>query len=454
VIALVKDYKGDTTLTVGEAFDPSVANIESRLTRSTLPSGLKLMLLPKKTRGAAVMANLVIRYGSPSALNNRSTAGALTGAMLMRGTRTRTREQIKDEFDRLKARANVGGTGMTASANIETTRENLPAVLRLVGEVLREPRFDPKEFEQLKQERLAALEEQKPEPTTQGSIAFQRHLRPYPKGHPRYVETIDEQIANVTATTLEDLKKFHADFYGVGGGELAVVGDFDAADVTKLAGDLLGSWKSPQAWTRVPEVYRDVPTANLSLETPDKANAYFLAGLNLNLRNDHPDYPALVIGNYMLGGGFLNSRLATRIRQKEGLSYGIGSGLTASSLDTSGIFQTSAISAPENSEKVEAAFKDEMAKALKDGFTAEELAAAKAGYLQSRGVSRAQDRELVTALTNAGLAGRTLKFDADLEAKIAALSPEQVVGALRKHIDMNKITVVKAGDFAKVRKGA
>ena len=454
VVALVKDYKGDTTLSVGEAFDPSVANIESRLTRSTLPSGLKLMLLPKKTRGAAVMATLVIRYGSPSRLTNRATAGSLAGAMLLRGTKTKTRQQIKDEFDRLKARTSITGSAMTANATIETTRENLPAVLRLVGEVLREPAFDAREFDQLKQERLAGLEEQKPEPTVQGSIAYQRHLNPYPKGHPRYVETVDEQIANVTATTLDDVKKFHADFYGVGGGELAVVGDFDAAEVTRLAGDLLGSWKSPQPWVRVPEMYTAAPAANLSLETPDKANAFFLAGMKLNMRNDDPDYPALVIANYMLGGGFLNSRLAVRIRQKDGLSYGVGSGLAVSASDSAGTFTANAIYAPENVTKLEAAFKEEVARALKDGFTAEELAAAKTGYLQSRQVSRAQDRELTLALSNAGLANRTLAFDAAFESKIAALTTEQVASTMRKYIDLNKITIVKAGDFAKSKKGA
>ena len=143
-----------------------------------------------------------------------------------------------------------------------------------------------------------------------------------------------------------------------------------------------------------------------------------------------------------------------RIRQKDGLSYGVGSMLQVSALDTAGIFQTFAISAPENTEKVEAAFKDEMARALKDGFTTDELEKAKAGYLQSRGVSRAQDRELAPALANAAFAGRTLQFDADLEAKIGALTPDQVAGALRRHIDMSKITVVKAGDFAKTKKGA
>jgi zinc protease len=149
------------------------------------------------------------------------------------------------------------------------------------------------------------------------------------------------------------VKTFYADFYGAGNSELAVVGDFDDKEVAKLAGELFGGWKSKTQFVRVAEVYKDVAPINQSIETPDKANAMFVAGMNLNLRDDDPDYPALVLGNYMLGGGFLNSRL----RQQEGLSYGVASGLNASALDESGRFTGNAVYAPQNAAKLEAAFK-------------------------------------------------------------------------------------------------
>ena len=187
----------------------------------------------------------------------------------------------------------------------------------------------------------------------------------------------------------------------------------------------------------------------MSFQTPDKANAFFVAGLNLKVRDDNPDYPALLLGNYMLGGGGLNSRLAARIRQKEGLSYGVGSGINISAFDEFGRLTATAIYAPQNLEKLETAFKEEIARMLKDGFTAEEVTAAKSGYLQSRQVSRAQDNELANRLNNYLFIGRTLTFDADLDAKLQALTPEQINAAMRKYVDPAKITIVKAGDFAK-----
>ena len=195
--------------------------------------------------------------------------------------------------------------------------------------------------------------------------------------------------------------------------------------------------------------YRDVAAENKALETPDKANAFFIAGQNLPLGDEDPDYPALVLGNYMLGGGFLNSRLAVRIRQKDGLSYGVGSQFQASPLDKAGAFTTFAIYAPQNEAKLEAAFKEEIARVLKDGFEAKEIAEAKSGWLQSRQVSRAQDAPLARTLATDLYIKRTLAWDAALEKKVEALTGEQILAAMRKYLDPAKMTIVKAGDFAK-----
>ncbi len=448
LLATLKDYKGDATMATGEAFDPSPANIETRTVR-TGAGGIKLALLPKKTRGGKVVASMVLRYGDEQSLMNRTTAAQMAGAMLMRGTTKHTRQQIQDELDRLKARAFVFGGATQANVSIETTRENLPAVMRLVAEILREPAFPASEFDLLKQENLAGIEQNKSEPTQIAFTAYGRHLSPYPKGDVRYISTPEEDIAEINATTLDQAKQFYKDFYGASNAQLTVIGDFDDKEIAKLATDLFGDWKSPRPFTRVPSLFKDVAPVNQSFPAPDKANAFFLAGFNLNIRDDNPDYPALLLGNYMLGGGFLNSRLAARIRQKEGLSYGVGSGITVSALDQYGRFTANAIYAPQNVDKLEAAFKDEIARMLKDGFTAEEVEAAKSGYLQSRQVSRAQDNELAGTLNRYLFFGRTLQFDADLEAKLRALTPEQINAAMRKYIDPAKITIIKSGDFAK-----
>jgi len=449
VAALLQGYKGEAAVAQGEAFDPSPANIESRTTRTKLPGGLQVALLPKKTRGATVVLSLTLHFGDEKSLVNKAALGDLAADMLLRGTAKHTRQQLKDEFDRLKARVAVSGGPTQASVSIETIRENLPAVVALAVEVLREPAFPATEFEQLKQENYAALEEQRSEPESVGGTAFARHMGPFPKGDVRYTETPDEALASYKAATLEDVKKFYADYYGASEAELAVVGDFDSKEILALVTQGVGDWKSPRPFERVPRPYQDVSPVNQALETPDKANALFLAGQNLEIRDDDPDYPALVLGNYMLGGGFLNSRLAVRIRQKEGLSYGVGSQFQASALDKSGSFTTFAIYAPQNAGKLEKAFREEVDRALKDGFTAEEVRQAKDGFLQSRQVIRAQDGSLARTLATDLFLKRTLYWDEQIEKRIAALTPEEIAAALRRHLDPARFTIIKAGDFGK-----
>ncbi|HEY2796887.1 MAG TPA: pitrilysin family protein [Thermoanaerobaculia bacterium] len=449
----VKGYKGDAAIAAGEAFDASPANVESRTKRSTLGNGAQVALLTKKTRGGTVVATMTLRFGDEKSLMGKSTAADLAADMLMRGTTKHTRQQIKDELDRLKARMTVGGGPTQASLSVETIRENLPAVLKLAAEILREPAFPAKEFDELQQENLATIEQQRSEPDALAPNLFERHMNPYPKGDVRYTETFDESLADYKAATLEDAKKFYGGYFGASNAQLAVVGDFDEPEIGKLIGELFGDWKSPVPFARVPSVYQDVQPLNQGLETPDKANAFFIAGQNLALRDDDPDYAALVLGNYMLGGGFLNSRLAVRIRQKDGLSYGVGSQLAASPLDKSGAFTTFAIYAPQNEAKLESAFLEEVGRVLKDGYEAKEIAEAKSGWLQSRQVTRAQDSALARTLTTDLYLKRTLAWDADFEKKVAALTAEQIVSAMRKYLDPTKMTIVKAGDFANAAKG-
>jgi len=295
---------------------------------------------------------------------------------------------------------------------------------------------------------LAGVERMKTDPQGVAFNAYLRHMNPYPKGHVRYTRTFDEQIADLKAVTVEEVKKFHASFYGASSAELAIVGDFEAEQLQQLASRLLGSWKSMQPYSRVPNPYRKIAPVNQSLETPDKANAFFIAGMPLDLGDDHPDYPAVLFGNYLLGGG-LNSRLFQRIRNKEGLSYGVGSSVQVSPLEKNSPFMTFAICAPQNAAKVEASFRDEVGKILREGFTEQEVAAGKTGWAQARQVSRAQDRELVGTLASRIHFRRTMAWDADLEKKVLALTPDQIVAALRKHIELSAMTFLKAGDFKK-----
>jgi len=453
VAAELKDFKGSVAVAEGEAFDPTPANIDARTERLTLPSGMKVVLMPKKTRGATVHAVIDLHFGTVESLKNKDSLGSLTADSLIRGTSSLNRQQIQDEIDHLKAQLNVGGGASSANVSIETIHANLVPALKLAADILEHPTFPESEFEEVRKEELTGLENSKSEPQAIAPMQFNRLIRPYPRGDVRSTVSIEESIEDINKAKVEEARAFHKKFYGASHGEVAIVGDFDPAEVKKALTDLFGSYTNDAPYERIKFGFEKTPVVNQSIETPDKQNAIFIAGERLNLSDTDPNYPGLVFGNYMLGGGAMNSRLATRIRVKDGLSYGVGSSVSASSHEPDGQFMTYAIAAPQNISKVEADFKEELAKALKDGFTPSEVDAERSGWLQNQQVRRSDDRTLAQLLATHEQDARTFSFNQNLEDKVRQLTPDQVLAAMRAVIDPDRITIVKAGDFKKAAAG-
>ncbi|WP_345948256.1 pitrilysin family protein [Mucilaginibacter sp. PAMB04274] len=447
--AMLKGYTGSQTIAQGEAFDASPANIQKRVTVSKI-GGITLNALTKQTRGEVVVANMNFYFGNEAALQGKGTAASFTASMLNKGTKNKTRQQIQDELDKLKARVGFSGGANNLQVSIETNKANFPAVLKLVAEIMKEASFPGDELDKLKQQRIAATEQQRSEPTNIAVIELQRYTNPYEKTDPRYVSTIDESIAMYKAVSEADVKNFYKDFYGASNAYISIIGDFDAAQAKSIITQEFSNWKSPQTFARLIPKRKDFATLNKSIETPDKANAFFIGLQPLKLSMKDADYPALIMADYMIGGGALSSRLANRIRQKEGISYGVGSGLSAGYFDqNTGVTQFYAIYAPENAARLDAAFKEEIEKVIKDGFTDQEVAEAKKGYLQSRGVSLAQDNVLAGTLNTYSYYGENIAFWQKTDDAVSKLTTAQINAAAKRYYDPTKISIVKAGDFAK-----
>ena len=447
VAAMLKNYKGQASVEEGESFDASPANIDARTLRATLLNGMKLALLPKKTRGATVDAILTMHYGDEKSLFGRDAAAQVVATMLLRGTKKHNRQQIQDELDRLKAQMSVAGSAIAgATVSINTVRTGLPGALQLAGEILRDPAFPESEFEEIRQSMIGRIESQRGEPQGLAINAMNRHLNPYALGDPRAIPTVDQAVEALKKLTLAEVRKFHADFYGASNAELAIAGDFDAAEVQKLAADLLGNWKSGDRYQQVQRGWSKIETVNQTIETPDKANAVFAAGMTMNMSEADPDYPALLFANTMIGGG-TRSHLWLRIREKEGLSYAVQSVFQAGAAEKFGQFLAIAISNPQNIGKVENAFKDEIGKIVNDGFSVDEVETAKKALFEQERVLRAQDGFLARRLAQQAQYGWTMARDAELDRKISRLSAADVNAAVKRHIDPSLISCFKAGDF-------
>lgn len=459
---LVSNYKGRAALAEGEAFETTPENIESRVERMDLPEGIHATLLQKKSRGEEVHLVLTLRYGNEQSLKGYETAAGFLSELMERGTKKLSYQQLRDELDRLKSTIGGGGGGRgrrggggpvaesagAVSFSIQSKHETLPAVLELFRQVLLEPALPAEEFELLKRQRIARIEQMKTEPAMLAARSLQRQLSPYSKEDIRYIPTVEESVERLQSVTYEQVAKLYHDFLSSQAGELTIVGDFDSKVCLPILKETLSGWKASQPYARIPmPIAADVAGSEQKIVTPDKANATYAAGLMFPLRDDAADYPAMVIGNYIFGAGALSSRLGDRIRQKDGLSYGVSSSVSVSSFDQRASLSMTAICNPKNIGRVEKAAREELDRLLREGVTPDELSNAVEGYLQAKKVGLSSDPTLAAVLSERRHLGRTMAYDADLEKKIRALTPEQVIGALRGHIDARKLVVVSAGDF-------
>ncbi|MFT5886496.1 MAG: zinc protease [Arcticibacterium sp.] len=449
VAELVKDYKGKVVEEITEVFEATPDNIDSRNTTGKLNNGMEYALLSKGTRGNVVTASMTIRVGTKESLTGIGMTDNLTASMLMRGSKNLNRQAIKDKLDGMESSLSIGGGANTISVGINTTKAHLSEVLAILEDVLKNPAFDATEFSNLKTEMKTGLESQQNDPMPLAQLIYRKTMSPYPKGDVRYVPDIPEQLEMLDDVTIEGMKALHSKLYGTSNATVSIVGDFDQKQIAKELEMRFGTWKNPTPFVRIASDYLPNPAGGTKIETPDKANSLMLTGINLKMKDSSPEYPAMYIGNYLMGGGMLNSRLAVRLRQKDGISYGAGSQFSASSLDEMGSFMAYAILAPENAGKAEAAIKEEINKVRNEGFTSEEFTKAKESLLQAHQLSRSKDAELAGKLNGYLYLDRKMSYDAAFDEKLKATTLEQVNNAFRKYIDPSKLTLVKAGDFEK-----
>jgi zinc protease len=446
---LVKDYKGRAAVAAGEEFDPTPENVEKRVARGVVGDGIKTAFLVKKTRGETANITLNLRFGNEESLKGKTDAADFLGPMLLRGTKTKTRQQIKDELDKLGAQLSISSGVGQVNVRIQAKRETVPQVLAILGDVLRNPSFPEGEFDILKRESVDALEKGRTEPQVLAMTAIRRKLSPYAADDVRYVPTIPEAVERTKAVTLAQVRELYDTMLGGSAGELAAVGDLDRDATIKQLNGFLQGWAAKVPYKRIPNPAKPTVGGVETILTPDKANAVYLAGMAFPITDADPEYPALVVGNYVLGGAPLASRLSNRVRGKEGLSYGIMSMVQAHPIDKSGAFIMFAITNPANMKKVDAAIAEEVKKFMDEGVSAAELEEAKKGYLQSRQVARSNDGTLAGQLASALFVGRPFTFEGELEKRIGAVQPGDVKASFDKHVTPKNIAVIQAGDLTK-----
>lgn len=446
VAAELKGFQGQAAQAQAEVFEATPANIDARTERFALPSGMKVALLPKSTRGQAVKATLTLRFGNVDSLAGWGEVPSALAALLDKGTASLSRQQVQDRLDALQSDVGFSAGPGQLNVAIASRGEHLPALIALVAEMLQRPSLSADVLDEVRRQALAGIESQRKEPEAVLAEAMSRHGDPYPAGDVRHARSFDETVADWQDLQLPRVRAFHQRFVSASNAQFAAVGDFDAAAVRAALTQGFGNWRNAEAFARIPDPLVPVPAARLVLSTPDKQNATMSVQQALPLSDRDADYPALMLANHLLGGGG-DSRLWRRIREHDGLSYGVYSGIQWQTQDAHSLWSATAIFAPQNRDKVESAFREEIDRALQQGFTQAEFESGKQGLLSFRRLGRAQDARLAAAWASNLYLDRDFAVSARVDAQLQALTLAQVNAALRRHLHPGQFVFGFAGDF-------
>ena len=462
IVDMVKDYKGGLAGQAGESFDPTPENLDARTKRMEV-DGIHVAMIPKKNRGETVAFSMTLHYGNEESLKGMNTAAGLLPMLMMSGTKQMDRQALQEKMAALGVQISTGGGGGRGrrggggggsgsagqlSLSVTGKRESLVAGIELLGEILRSPAFGSDEFEQMKLRSVARMTEMLNDPTALAGNQLARSLSLYSKGDARYVPTTVESIEDAKNVSLDQVVDIYNKQLSAATVEIGIVGDFEPEKVAPAIEKILNNWKSDTNFKSIERTAKtDVSGSKENIVTPDKANAVFLAGLSFTLSDESPSSIPLQIGNFILGGGTLSSRLGDRIRQKEGLSYGVSSSITLPSRGSDARFTINAITNPANIDKVEVAALEELRRFIKDGPTELEMTDSKKAFLELRKISRSADQAIADQLSSNLNLGRTFVFSAEQETQIANLKAEDVREAFQRFIDPNKLVVIRAGDF-------
>jgi zinc protease len=446
VAVQMKSFRPQASAAAVAAFDSSPANIDAKTQRHALANGMKVALLPKPTRGQTVRISMALRLGSERSLMGQREVSEFAAAMIDKGGAGLSRLQIQDRLDALKSELQVSSSGDEVRVNMLSHRDTVADAVTLLAQLLRAPAFPAAALDELKRQTAVEIQAQRDDPEALVGNALARRGDPYPRGDVRHARSFDERLEDSQAVTVERLKEFHARFYGASQARFAAVGDFDGEALRRAMATGFGDWVAGEPVARVPRPSFAVSPGREVMRTPDKQNATLGVQLRLALSDSDAVYPALMLANFMFGGGG-DSRLFKRIRERDGLSYNVYSAMDWGDVDEHTLWFGGAIFAPANGEKVEQAYRDELAKALKDGFSEQEVATAKGALLNYRRLARAQDDRLAQALQRNLDLDRTFAFAGRVDAALGALQAGPVSQALRAQLKPELMVFTLAGDF-------
>ncbi|SIS49783.1 zinc protease [Kaistella chaponensis] len=450
IASITSGYKGKDLEKEATPFEATIANLKKNLSEGLLLNGMKYGLINKEVKGEKIMATFKLPFGNEKDLAGKNSIANLTAELLKAGTKTKTKEQIQDKLDQLKSSIDTRINGQNLFITIETYKNSYEEVMDVLKDLLSNSTFPQNELTKTVAEYTTTLEGQLKDPQALAQNELQRLAMPYPKESIFYKASLQEEIDDAKKVTREQILNFYTNILGANNGVGTVLGNLDPKIAKTSLENTFGKWNAKSNYTVINPTYFETKKMDKNFLTPDKENAMALGTASFRMDQKSADYPSFLLANEILGsGGFLSARLPMRLREKEGISYGVGSFINIPVSNDVASWGFYALFNPLKRDAVDSAIKDEVSKALKDGFTAEEVATNKKSYSNFQKTMLGMDQTLINLVNKKLQYGISLdEYDA-INAKIENLKVEEINTALRKYLTLDHLTSVYAGDFNK-----
>lgn len=450
VESFIGEVTEDASIGGGEPFVASAKNIEQLVQRQALTPTKHVAILPKKTRGQAVRANVRFRFSNEQKLTPVHKEYWLVPAMLWRGTQQYDYQGLRDKVDSLMSTIDIDGHAGLMLASIKSERDYVGDSIELLSHMLSSSTFSAEEFALVRQREIDNYEEVKNDPQRLGFHELERLKSPWPKDHILYVHSYDEIIHELKSLSLERMKNAYYQLFSPQHFSCSVVGDADSTQVLDKLRAKFMDVAEPTPYERVKRPFIKNRAELKKLDTPDKEMAIIASAFNFPMRDDHEDFIALKLANYMFGEN-MNSRLMTRIREKEGISYGAGSSLEISRYEENASVSLYAMASPESVSRAQKAIDEEWTRFVNEGFLESELKMAKESIWLSFENNLASDGFLANALAHDLECGRDFFVRERKYLAMQELSLADLKKAVQKWWSDAQFSVVIASDLKKLK---
>lgn len=412
--------------------------------KTILPNGATLIISEQHNLPLVSFSITFIGGADQFESGGRRGLGAITGSMLSEGTTTRTGDQLSDDLQLLGTNVTTTIGGEQGSIGFVSTAKNFPPTLAILEDMMLHPTFPAEALERLRGRVLVALTQAKDQPETIGTAVFARVL--YGAEHPYGTRATE---SSVKAISRDEVVAFHQAFFQPGRAVITVVGDVNSARAKKTIEQAFKSWAKAgeKPSFAYPRPLERGPATIYLVDKPGAAQSVVNIGLPGPARNT-PDYFALQVLNYILGGHF-QSRLNANIREQHGYSYGVNSSFAFGK--GPGAFRAGGAIVSGKTDAALVEFMKELRGIVGERpITDEEFRTAKEALVQSLPRNFGSVAAIGSSITNLTLSDLPDTYYQDYARNVSAVTKEDLARVAKQYIDLDHLAIVIVGDRASV----